>query len=160
WLAFGPDGSLWVSEYSNNEILRMSQDGQVLARYTTPFAPADMAVAPDGTVWFDDVYAIPSAYPVGFTRMLGRITPDVPPDRAVTAFSYPDPNAGAGGQIGGFRGVTIGPDGNIWVCEGDVGRVAKISPAGVLLAEYASPTPGANPYTMGVGPDGNLWFTD
>ena len=80
---------------------------------------------------------------------LSRITPQ----GDVTAFSF----AGAGDV---FRGLVVGPDGNVWAGEVRTGRVAKISPDGYLLAEYASPTPGATPYSLAVGPDRNIWFTD
>jgi streptogramin lyase len=144
YFTFARDGSLWISEYNNNEVLRMSQDGQIFARYNTQFASTDNTVAPDGTDWFVSVS------PIGSSRALGRITPQ----GTFTAFLYP------GAVTDSFRGLAVGPDGNIWAGEVDSGKVAKISPAGDLLAEYASPTPGAAPYTLAVGPDNNIWFTD
>jgi streptogramin lyase len=122
----------------------MSQDGQILACDNTDFASTDITVAPDGTALFVSVS------PIGSERALGRITPQ----GTFTPFLYP------GAVTDSFRDLAVGPDGNVWAGEVDSGKVAKISPAGVLLAESASPTPGATPYTLGVGPDGDTWFTD
>ena len=146
-LAFGPDGSLWISEYWNDEVARMNQDGQITARYQTPFpfhpyGSANITVGPDGTVW------LTSAVRIGSTGMLGRITPQ----GNVTAFSY--------SGLGLFRGLVVGPDGNVWAGEVDRGKIARISPTGQLLAEYTIPTPGSQPYSLAVGPDGSIWFTE
>ena len=59
-------------------------------------------------------------------------------------------------------GIAAGPDGNVWFTE-PVGRVGKITPAGVVT-EFAAGitpgmTPGSHPQAIASGPDGNIWYT-
>ncbi len=53
------------------------------------------------------------------------------------------------------RGITQGPDGNIWAAVG--GKVAKITPAG-RVTEF-DPANIGSPQGITTGPDGNLWVT-
>jgi hypothetical protein len=53
------------------------------------------------------------------------------------------------------RGITQGPDGNIWAAVG--GKVAKVTPAG-QVTEF-DPAKVGNPQGITTGPDGNLWVT-
>ena len=71
----------------------------------------DIAPAADGNLWFtQDVL-----------NTFGRITPSA----VLTDF----PGALLGG---GPRGITAGPDGNVWVAEaGGNGAIAPVTPAGV-----------------------------
>jgi hypothetical protein len=62
--------------------------------------------------------------------------------------------------FGGYpRGITAGPDGNLWFTEEYVGKVGRITPAGAIT-EF--PVPTATAYLEGItaGPDGNVWFTE
>ena len=58
------------------------------------------------------------------------------------------------------QGITRGPDGNLWFCEGLAGRIGRITPAGVVTEFSAGLTPGGQPTAIAAGPDGNLWFTE
>jgi virginiamycin B lyase len=64
---------------------------------------------------------------------------------------------------GGPYGIAAGPDGNIWITEFlHSGRVAKITPAGVVTEMLALPANGIfsrQPREIATGPDGNMWFT-
>jgi len=146
-LAFGPDGSLWVSEYWNNE---NHPDEPVGAdhrpvHHAVPdrLRRGHIAVAPDGD-------GLVRRRPAHRGRRLAR--PDHP-GRTVSAFPFRD-----SGEI--FRGLVVGPDGNVWAGGLEVGAIAEIDPSGQLLATYAIPTPGSQPYSLAVGPDGNVWFGD
>src|SRR5438874_1817842 len=79
--------------------------------------------------------------------LLGALQP-IPALAAVTEFPLQSNAVGP-------NGLTLGPDGNIWVAESDANMLASVTPAGVVTA-YDAP----NPYGVAVGPDGNLWFTD
>jgi streptogramin lyase len=59
----------------------------------------------------------------------------------------------AGSQPGG---ITTGPDGNLWFTEFGVGKIGRITPAGVVTEFPAA----GNPQLITVGSDGNLWFTE
>ncbi|HKA36725.1 MAG TPA: hypothetical protein VKH43_07880 [Thermoanaerobaculia bacterium] len=57
------------------------------------------------------------------------------------------------------NGITGGPDGNVWFTENAGGKIARITPAGVITEfPVLSQNPGLQFITT--GPDGNLWFTE
>lgn len=56
---------------------------------------------------------------------------------------------------GGPRGITTGPDGNIWFTQGSGMKIGRVTPAGVVT-EFG-PTSGF-PDGITAGPDGNLWY--
>ena len=59
------------------------------------------------------------------------------------------------------EGITVGPDGNLWLTLTGTDKIAVMSPStGALLHEYAVTTAGAQPNSITLGPDGNLWFTE
>src|ERR1700680_587872 len=53
------------------------------------------------------------------------------------------------GNTNGPNGLTLGPDGNVWVAETDGNGLARVTPAGVIT-KYAA----FNPYSVVTGPDG------
>ena len=53
-------------------------------------------------------------------------------------------------------GITVGPDGNLWFTEFFVGKIGRITPAGVVTEFPAA----GNPQLIVPGSDGNLWFTE
>jgi len=60
-------------------------------------------------------------------------------------------------QIQETRGITAGPDGNLWFVECASNKFGKITTAGVVT-EF--PSPSACPAYIVTGSDGNLWFTE
>lgn len=69
---------------------------------------------------------------------------------AVTEYCLPN-------NHGNYGAMTVGPDGNLWFT--DVGKIARITPQGVIT-EFAVPTPPTAVPLPGIarGPDGNLWY--
>jgi len=59
----------------------------------------------------------------------------------------------------GLRGITQGPDGNIWFTEVKGNKIGKITPSGDIT-EYSLQDANSNPHAIVTGPDGNLWFTE
>ena len=57
------------------------------------------------------------------------------------------------------RGITTGPDGNIWFTEESGNKIGRITPGG-SVTEFPIPTPDSGPYGITAGPDGNLWFSE
>jgi streptogramin lyase len=100
YIAAGPDGALWFTEYSSRKIGRITTSG-VFTEYTQPpqsqgSAPWGIAAGPDGAMWFAGSYYGPSG-----PGAIGRIT--------------------ASGQLTYYHvknlypyGITAGPDGNMW----------------------------------------------
>ncbi len=56
-------------------------------------------------------------------------------------------------------GLVAGPDGNIWVCETNVARIAKVYPPTGAVTEYSLAHSYDTPYRIAAGADGDLWFT-
>lgn len=57
------------------------------------------------------------------------------------------------------RGITLGPDGNVWVALFGSSKIASITPSGTVT-EYPTPTGGSGPMGIATGQDNNLWFTE
>ena len=60
---------------------------------------------------------------------------------------------------GGPKGITTGPDENLWVVQAATSRIARVSKAGATLLDVPLAA-GSNPVAIVAGPDGNLWFTE
>jgi virginiamycin B lyase len=73
----------------------------------------------------------------------------VTPAGVTTAFPTPSP---------GSRpvGIVAGPDGNLWVGEGRLPYIARVTPAGEITE---IPVPYNGVIWVVVGPDQNIWFT-
>src|SRR5438128_1578799 len=62
------------------------------------------------------------------------------------------------------RGITAGPDGNLWFADEARSNIGRITLAG-SITEFPLPTNcglsgGCEPWSITAGPDGNLWFTE
>jgi virginiamycin B lyase len=88
---------------------------------------------------------------------IGRITPA----GVITEFSRGISQA-FDGHGPGLRGITAGPDGNLWFTEGSIKRIGRITPEGVVTEFPVAPAPchSGCPELIIAGPDGNLWFTE
>src|SRR5438874_556995 len=56
WIAAGPDGNLWFTEYSGNKIGRITTGG-VITEFPIPTGvsvPTGIASGPDGAMWFSE----------------------------------------------------------------------------------------------------------
>jgi virginiamycin B lyase len=106
--------------------------------------PAAIVAGPNDDLWF--VESASQSHTVAEITTSGTITEY----NILSAYPTDSPDT-----------ITLGPDGNIWLIENYHGvypsMIAKVSPAGVLLAEYQL-AHHANGITT--GPDGNLWFTE
>jgi streptogramin lyase len=176
YIAAGPDGNLWFTEFCDTRIGRITTAG-VVTEFSIPTSgsgPLGIAAGPDGNLWFTLLAG----------NRIGRITTA----GVITEFPIPTPNSGpygiaAGpdgnlwfteahaakigrittdgvftefsGLAGNPQGITAGADGNLWFTEPFVGKVGRITTSGVITEFY---TPGA-PGGIAAGPDGNLWIT-
>ena len=61
----------------------------------------------------------------------------------ITEFLVPTANAG-------LRGITAGPDGNLWFTEAGSDKIGRITPAGVIT-EFTVPGVGSQPSGIAVG---------
>jgi len=79
------------------------------------------------------------------------------PAGRITEFLVPTANSGP-------RGITAGPDGNLWFTELNASKIGRITPAGRItefhLIAICVFSVGCGPFGITAGPDGNLWFTE
>ncbi len=139
-LAGGPDGNVWFTEESANNIAHVSPAGQFV-EVVLPNAgsnPFEITAGPDGNMWFTEQAG----------NRIGRITPA----GVVTEFTVPT-------LASGPTGITAGPDGNLWFTEQTAGKIGRVTTSGTIT-EFALPNAAAAPFEITRGPDGNLWFTE
>ena len=161
----GPDGNLWIAEYSNHSIGRVTPQGLVSEFGIGDPAdawglPASIAVGPDKNIWF-----------VTLGGRVGRMTTQGQP----TLFE--DGITGFKNEIAGWYDLSAvqppsiarGPDGNLWFTE--LGpTIGRITPQGQVTEFDAGANATAVETTEALslgrfggitaGPDGNLWFTE
>jgi virginiamycin B lyase len=129
----GPDGALWITDFYNWQIVRMTTDG-TFSTFKLNTAPLGITVGPDKALWFTEDGAI------------GRITTK----GSVTI--YP---------AGGFDDdITAGPDGALWFTELTGNAIGRITAHGKITTYTKGISSGAGPYWIAPGPDGALWFTE
>jgi hypothetical protein len=113
----------------------------IVSEYPISGTPDDIAVGPNGDLWFTEYYA----------DKIGRLDPvlHVLHEYAVAPGSHP-------------YLIAKGPDGAIWFTEDAVKSIGRIDPA---TATEAVPgiiehSVSAIPYDIVSGPDSSLWFTE
>src|SRR5438046_9133792 len=103
----GPDGNLWVTDESQNKILKMTTNG-VFTGYALPASPNrganSITVGSDGNLWIGE----PGNNSIGRMTTAGLLLGEFP---------IPTANAGVGG-------IARGPDGNVWFTENSANQVA------------------------------------
>jgi virginiamycin B lyase len=102
--------------------------------------PHDVAVAPDGTVW----------YTAQGSGELGRLDPST---GRVSAIAL-----GAGSRP---HGVILGPDGAPWVTDGGLNALVRVDPGTSAIRRFDLPShrPNADLNTAVFDRQGRLWFT-
>ncbi len=168
-LALAPDGSLWVADWDNSRVRRVTPDGTVstIAGTGTPNGnpPADgtgalqgrlqpnkLAIAPDGTAYVADANA----------HRIYRLGTD---GKLYT-------HVGPGNADQGLGAIALGPDGTLYY--GDFNSLRKIDPTGTISTVIASSGgfsggdggPAAQATIQGsitglaVGPDGSIYLSE
>jgi len=150
-ITVGPDGNLWFTELDGNRIGRITPTGTVTefrAGISPNSGPAGITAGPDGNLWFTEWNGnrVGRITPSGtVTEFRGAIAPHAP---RYTPAPVP------------WRGITAGPDGNLWFTEPAAGRIGRITPTGTVTEFSAGISAGSGPWDITAGPDGNLWFTE
>jgi streptogramin lyase len=140
----GPDGNLWFTEFSGNQVGKVTPSG-TFTEYPIPTsssAPNGITTGPDGNLWFTESDA----------GKIGTVTP------AGTLTEY------AVGPHGLPGDIVTGPDGNLWFTEPteDGNLIGSVTPTGTVTAYLIPMTAGVTvsfPFGIAAAPDGNLWFT-
>ncbi len=184
----GPDGNVWFTEQSGNNIGQITPAG-VISEFEVPpnptffDVPLGITTGPDGNLWFTESFAASigqittsgnvSSFPISTASQPFWIASGSDGNLWFTEESFPS-DIGLIGQITPAGvitespvptansmpfGITLGPDGNIWFTEATGNNIAQITPTGVVT-EFPIPTANSMPFGITTGPDGNIWFTE
>jgi virginiamycin B lyase len=143
-LTLGPDGALWFTDPSTNQIGRLTVSG-ALSEYPLPasFDPRAITVGSDGALWF-----------TGLSGAVGRLDTT---GSGFLSYPLPDPPEPSGS-------IASGPDGRLWfgvVAASTLNphRIARLSLSGEI-GELLLSHPTTGEVDITAGPDGAMWFTD
>jgi streptogramin lyase len=160
-IASDPQGNLWLSSAEGKWVGEINAATGALNSYkiaSGPLGPTDLgpiSVDHNGTISF-----------VNYNRdYINQASPG--------EIDILNPSTGAISRyqtVGEpFRGITPGPDGNLWFSldgngaaypdPGSSSLIASLNPTTGVITTYPTP-PGDYAVSLAVGPDGNLWFND
>lgn len=116
---------------------------------TCDSAIGDLTVSADGSAWFTQPFNC-NYHPEG--DLIGRVSTS----GAVTLYHTPTANSGP-------FGIVFASDSNLYAAEENAGKLARIDPATGAITEFAIPPyqgQAPNVRFVGIGSDGNVWFTN
>ena len=177
----GPDGALWFTEYTSNQIGRITTAGAI-TEYAVPTANAEpygITAGPDGALWFTEMSSgqigrittagVITEYPLalflpnpsnitsGSDGALWFISNGCNIGRITTAGVFTEPFGTECGE--GPNAIAAGPDGALWFTDYGYNEIKRITTAGAVTV-YPIPTADSDPNAITAGPDGALWFTE
>lgn len=133
--------------------LRTSNFGAV-TEYALPSpvrSPNAIVVAPDGSVWFGEE-AVPGA---------AHLYPDGTLIEYAWPFKYQTSpgSQGTPAYLTDIWGIALW-NGRVWASDTTMNQLVGLDPETGAVTTIHLPTSGSFPYTMTVGPDDSLWFTE
>jgi RHS repeat-associated protein len=189
-IALAPDGSLYVLGHSANRIYRVDTNGTAVpvagtggpqclpsstdtcgeggpALQARLSGPIGVAVGPDGSVYFTD-----GSGPWARVRRVdsgGILTTIAGGGAVVPADGAAVPATQA--RLESPWGITVGPDGSVYVADSGLSRIFRVDPAGMLTSVAgggltlgdggpATQAQLADPKGVALGPDGSLYVSE
>jgi streptogramin lyase len=184
---FSPNGNgldahgddIWFTDFNNRSVWRYDISTDAFTEFPAPnTVPLDVAVAPDGIVWFTDangqigrldpatgvvteidVEGFPREINIAsdgavwfterFSQAVGRINPVPSPDADDVRLFPVD---------GGPEDIAPAADGSMWFTRSTAGNIARITPEGVITTQSKA-VKGSEPFGITVAPNGDPWFT-
>lgn len=133
-----PDGTAWATLQGSNGLLRIAPDGkmQEFEIPTRGAGPSDIAVGPDGAVWFLQFR----------TNRIGRYA-----NGQFTEFPVPE-------VLGAISGLVVTVSGDVWFGAIRGAALAKLRDGRVTV--YKLPRQDARPFTLALDPAGHVWYAD
>jgi|GEM_PF-2959325 len=182
----GLPGNIWFAEQymtgsiMHYRIVNTTTSGNMVGQYNLPSDRdvSDMALGPDGNVWFSENGSIGKITPAGVITesLVGGANVTAGTDGNVW-FTYAGSGAAdhgvgkitASGVVTRYpipyyyhepKGIVAGPDGNMWFTEPGANKIGKITTAGAITQYTTIPTANAQPTSIVAGSDGALWFIE
>lgn len=147
-VVFGPNGDLFVAEYTGCRVCRVAPNGSVSTYVEIPTLfrgnAQSIAFSSSGDLYVISISGGHYGKPDAILRIL--------PNQTVTTFAMS--GAPHTGLSGGLGQLAIGPSGDIFVTEGATGEVARITPSGAITT-FASGL--SLPGDLEFGPSGDLF---
>jgi virginiamycin B lyase len=137
-VAIAPDGAVWATLPSSDQLLRIAPDGSTTA-FEVPTRRSglgDIAVAADGSVYFLEMSA----------NKIGRLA-----GGRFDEFAVPTPQAG-------LIALAVAPDGAAWFTELRGHRIGRLR--GGTVTEFELPRADARPFGIAVDGANNVWYSD
>ena len=137
-VAVAPDGAVWATLPSTDQLLRIAPDGNTTA-FDVPTRRSglgDVAVAADGSVYFLETIA----------NKIGRLA-----GGRFEEFALPTPRAG-------LVALAVAPDGAAWFTQLRGHRLGRLR--GGTIKDFALPRADARPFGITVDDANNVWYSD
>lgn len=137
---------VWVSEIMGNNIVRLDMDTGVVTEIPVPTPsvfPGDLALAPDGTLWFVESYDTTASG----KRRLGKVDPAT---NAITEIAQP-------WLRNVYDGILVDAGGAVWFAEFTDNRIGRYSNG--TFTEFPMPQPNSYPTNLAIDPAGRIWVT-
>jgi virginiamycin B lyase len=145
-IAIDPHGRVWFTEASTSTIGMLDPTTGAQHVYPLPGLSTglmEIASDPHGTIWV-------TSFNAGLLLSLN------PQTGAITRYYAPAP----GGNAGGLYGLTITPNGEIWVTLSALSIIARLDVAADRFIYYSIPTSDSLPLGIVSGAHNTFWFTE
>jgi virginiamycin B lyase len=137
-VAVATDGTVWATLQGSNQLLRIApgETGTTIDVPRPGAVPTDVAVGPDGSVWFLQFRA----------NRVGQF-------KDGRFFDFP-----VGKENAGLSGLAVAPDGAVWFGMLRGSSLGRLRDGNTEF--FKLPRDDARPYGVAVDPDGNVWYAD
>jgi RHS repeat-associated protein len=141
WIAIAPDGTMYFTESTDNQVWKRCPDGTItlvagtgeggysgdggVATEATLSGPSGLAVGSDGSLYIADSWnsCVRKVDPFGIiTTFAGT---------GVYGYSE-DGTLAVNAQLLSPIGIAIGPEGNLYIADADCNQIRMVNPAGIL----------------------------
>jgi streptogramin lyase len=132
--------NLWINDFNTGSIWRYNIPNGVFTEFPTGGTPVDVAVDPNGIVWFIGTDA-------NGDGQIGRLNPR---NGRLTATPVTGSSPGH---------IAIASDGKVWFTDRFNHRVGYLDPSTNQVTDFPTLTPNAGPQDIAAANDGSMWFT-